>query len=691
MKNFLLIALVNLAMLTYATDWSISPTSKNITKGGGSFNITISNPTDNALEYVASADVDWITIAPRNYYATTVNVSIEESGNRIYSRSGYVTVSAYLSGKTHNYVNSMGYRRCYVTQSGQGASFFPSSVSFDGTNSVATITVNVKTGLSWELESSANWLALDNISGTGPEVIKLSATVNDTGIARNATIKIYDEGISCASPYSLTITQAPLRPSHSITYVNTMGANNPNPATYIEGESFAFNLLEPIVGYSFAGWMPDCINETNTQDMIVSATWTPVNYYIAYEANGGLGQMNSTSVVYDVEFRLPNNEFTWENHEFLGWARTRDGSVSYNDGEVVSNLTSTANEIVTLYAVWRELLAAPVITPKDGHVFFGNSCEVTIFCPTEGATIYYTTNGNTPKVTSANLYSAPFTIDETTTIRSLAVKGDEKQYSTAVITKSSVDLTLQTALGNVDDVVVTTGGSAQWHAIIDESTTSGLSVRSGEIQDNNESWLQVTVSGEGTIRFFSKTSCEHDDDNTFTWDCLKVFVDGSERLDFRMDGETDWTIRTITFESDASHTVRWIYHMDYSEKDGEDCAWVSGLTWSPIRRQTLYVNAASGSDLADGVTTNTAIASLQAAVDRSTDGDTIIVAAGIYGPIKTEGKRITIESESGYKNTIIDGGDEYGCVSTASCYSDWQNTNTVLRGFTLRSECHSLR
>lgn len=581
MKKLFLIALSSLPMLTYAVDWSISPTSKNIGTGGGSFSITISNPTDNALEYAAGADVDWITIAPRNYYATTVNASVDANGNLIYSRSGYVTVSAYLHGQTHNYVNSKGYRRCYVTQSGQGASFSPSNVSFAGTNSAATITVNVKTGISWELESSADWLSLDDTSGTGSKVVKVLASINETGIARSATIKIYDEGVGCSAPYSLTVTQAPLPPSHFITYENTMGADNPNPATYIEGESFTFDPLDAIVGYSFTGWIPDCINETNTQDMIVSATWAPVSYQVAYEPNGGMGQMNATSVVYDVEFLISDNEFTWENHEFLGWALAHDAGVSYNAGDVVSNLTSTANDIVTLYAVWKELLVAPVITPNDGHVFYGNSCEVTISCPTEGAVIYYTTNGNTPKTTSANLYGGPFIIDETTTVRAVAVKDDKKQYSVAVITKSSVALTLETALGNADGIVITTGGPAEWNAIVDDTATSGLSVQSGEIQDSNESWLQATVRGEGTISFLSKTSCEHDEENTFTWDCLKVFVDGNERPDWRMDGESDWTIRTITFESADTHTVRWVYHKDDSEKEGDDCAWVSGFTWTP--------------------------------------------------------------------------------------------------------------
>ena len=107
------------------------------------------------------------------------------------------------------------------------------------------------------------------------------------------------------------------------------------------------------------------------------------------------------------------------------------------------------------------------------------------------------------------------------------------------------------------------------------------------------------------------------------------------------------------------------------------------LTAFFVSNITFYVDATTGNDTADGFTKATAVASLQKAVDRTVDGDTIVVADGTYAPIYVGNKRITIESENGYKTTIIDGGGANGCVYAV--YSVWASpsTNAVLRGFTL--------
>ena len=82
------------------------------------------------------------------------------------------------------------------------------------------------------------------------------------------------------------------------------------------------------------------------------------------------------------------------------------------------------------------------------------------------------------------------------------------------------------------------------------------------------------------MSFWCKVSCEHDEDNTFTWDRLMVYTNGVEIMDWRMDGETDWTQRTLTFAG-GENTVKWVYYKDKSDIDGEDCAWVDAVTWTP--------------------------------------------------------------------------------------------------------------
>ena len=78
-------------------------------------------------------------------------------------------------------------------------------------------------------------------------------------------------------------------------------------------------------------------------------------------------------------------------------------------------------------------VAAPVIS---GVSPFEETSQVSISGP-DGATIYYSENGDDPD-TNDTLYTQPFTIDETTTIKAIAIKdGVISQVTTKVFTKGT--------------------------------------------------------------------------------------------------------------------------------------------------------------------------------------------------------------------------------------------------------------
>ena len=64
-------------------------------------------------------------------------------------------------------------------------------------------------------------------------------------------------------------------------------------------------------------------------------------------------------------------------------------------------------------------VATPVISPNEGSIY--EETEVTITCDTPDATIYYTLDGTTPTQESTQ-YTGPFTINQTTTVKAIAVK-----------------------------------------------------------------------------------------------------------------------------------------------------------------------------------------------------------------------------------------------------------------------------
>ena len=68
------------------------------------------------------------------------------------------------------------------------------------------------------------------------------------------------------------------------------------------------------------------------------------------------------------------------------------------------------------------VVAVPVFDPPFGEVAKGT--KVTITCKTEGAEIWYTKNGADPMKGPIDvfMYTGPFTINETTTIKAVAIK-----------------------------------------------------------------------------------------------------------------------------------------------------------------------------------------------------------------------------------------------------------------------------
>ena len=67
-------------------------------------------------------------------------------------------------------------------------------------------------------------------------------------------------------------------------------------------------------------------------------------------------------------------------------------------------------------------VATPTFSPEGGE--YEEAQTVTISCDTEDATIYYTLDGSEP-TTESWVYSEPISIEETTTVKAIAYKGDD--------------------------------------------------------------------------------------------------------------------------------------------------------------------------------------------------------------------------------------------------------------------------
>ena len=113
-------------------------------------------------------------------------------------------------------------------------------------------------------------------------------------------------------------------------------------------------------------------------------TESKLTYTVTFDANGGSGAMNPQIFTYGEPQNLSPNEFTMENKDFLGWAKTSGGSIAYDDNSGYT--ISTAD--VTLYAVWGKLVtadnAATVIAGLEGGTWENpNVCTVKIISKEE--------------------------------------------------------------------------------------------------------------------------------------------------------------------------------------------------------------------------------------------------------------------------------------------------------------------
>lgn len=121
------------------------------------------------------------------------------------------------------------------------------------------------------------------------------------------------------------------------------------------------------------------------------------------------------------------------------WCKNSTGEIAFNDGTDISSSGYTklnayvyetldpngAKVFFNLPLVTtqtRETVdqaATPTATPAAGAVAAGT--EVTLASTTEGATIYFTTDGTTPSMAS-EVYNGPITVSSAVTIKAIAVK-----------------------------------------------------------------------------------------------------------------------------------------------------------------------------------------------------------------------------------------------------------------------------
>lgn len=163
-----------------------------------------------------------------------------------------------------------------------------------------------------------------------------------------------------------------------------------------------------------------------------------------------------TKIVFDKGTKWQGVTASPETLTDATWTNSGANEVTFTVTAASGNQIQINKIEITLADESGDNLAAPTIS---GNTSFTESATVTITAA-DGATIYYTTNGQEPDDREGTQYTAPFTISETTTVKAIAYKGDlESSIATQEFTKKEIkaasDIAAFNSLADKDEAVLT--------------------------------------------------------------------------------------------------------------------------------------------------------------------------------------------------------------------------------------------
>ena len=151
----------------------------------------------------------------------------------------------------------------------------------------------------------------------------------------------------------------------TVTFRLNGGNISENTGDVVKSGKYGASLTAPTApvlnktGYTLSGWQPTppapALSATfPAVDATYTAQWMANTYKVRFNKNdsNASGIMSDQDFTYDESKPLTSNGFTKTGYIFDGWATSAGGSKEYSDKQSVSNLTTTANGTVDLYAKW---------------------------------------------------------------------------------------------------------------------------------------------------------------------------------------------------------------------------------------------------------------------------------------------------------------------------------------------------
>ena len=382
------------------------------------------SPTDNITLYAVyqqdnnaeiTSSVDFSTMGYSNQTAVTT-VDINNNTTATFAKANGSTAPTYYTSGTAV--------RCYakntITISSQSAM---TGITFtfgsdDGQNAITADEGAYSNGV-WTGNATSVTFTIGGANGNRRIA---TITVNQGG-----TVTTYNSDPDCIITYPIELATV---------QNGTIGADKTEAA---EGETVTLNAT-PATGYHFGLWnvttattpVENVAVTNNTFEMPASAVTVSADFWIdtliilatPNPANGGT-VTGEDEYEYGTQVTLtatPANDYY-----FTGW--TSNGTQVSTDATFTFTATQDSDLVANFEA--KQMVATPTISPAAGT--YTEPKTVTISCATQGATIYYTTDGAEPTANSTQ-YTDGFTLNANTTVKAIAVKDGEQWLPSEVAT-----------------------------------------------------------------------------------------------------------------------------------------------------------------------------------------------------------------------------------------------------------------
>ena len=179
-------------------------------------------------------------------------------------------------------------------------------------------------------------------------------------------------------------------------------------------------LLILHVDYSASAWAGNTPNDTPSHQRM---TWIPADNEYQYTTYQGTKYYSFEGMANDPFPYGSVNAFNKSTTPAAKFFNKNTDGTYYLDSSI-EGITQNADGTVSFNFKAATNIAKPTFSPAAGR--YTEAQTVTISCATEGVAIYYTTDGSTPTASSTR-YTSPITIEETTTLKAIAVSADGEE------------------------------------------------------------------------------------------------------------------------------------------------------------------------------------------------------------------------------------------------------------------------